>query len=137
MIVSDGFSVYDHRTVRMFDPDSKELTRRPLHEGDVAPMWTYLDWMMSPSSNSAAGMLQKHLILLSHYGSDYPVSLDEERRFFSDTPRKQLSEISPMQSKRQSPAMVSTSNGSLREVFLHAVASNVSTAHRATRQHAR
>ena len=93
MVVSDGFSVYDHRTVRMFDPDSKELTRRPLHEGDVAPMWTYLDWMMSPGSNSAASMLQKHLTVLSHDSSDYPVSLDEERRFFSDTSRKQLSEI--------------------------------------------
>ena len=38
-------------------------------------------------------MLQKHLTVLSHDSSDYPVSLDEERRFFSDTSRKQLSEI--------------------------------------------
>jgi hypothetical protein len=93
MIVADGFSVYDHHSVRMFDAQTETLTRRPLHEGDTASMWTYLDWMMSPSSNSAAGMLQKHLILLSHYGTAYPVSRDEERRFFKDTPRKQLSEI--------------------------------------------
>jgi len=48
---------------------------------------------MSPSSNSAAGMLQKHLILLAHYGKDYPVSPEEEKRFFEETPRKELSEI--------------------------------------------
>jgi hypothetical protein len=56
-------------------------------------MWTYLDWMMSPSSNSAAGMLQKHLILLVHYGKDYPVSREEEQRFFRETSRKELTDI--------------------------------------------
>ena len=49
--------------------------------------------MMSPSSNSAAGMVQKHLILLKHYGKAYPVSPEEEARFFDETPRKELGEI--------------------------------------------
>ena len=92
-IVADEFSVYDHHTVRMFDADSMQLTRRPLHEGDTASLWAYLDWMMSPSSNAAAGMLQKHLILLSHFGTDYPVSVAEEQSFFQQTPRKQLNAI--------------------------------------------
>ena len=93
MITADVFSVYDHHAVRFFDPEARELVRRPLHEGDTASLWTYLDWMMSPSSNAAAGMLQKHLMLLKHFGAEYPVSPDRERLFFEDTPAKQLAEL--------------------------------------------
>jgi len=93
MITADVFSVYDHHTVRFWHPETKSITRRPIQEGDTATLWTYLDWMMSPSSNSAAGMLQKHLILIAHFGKAYPVSPEEEKRFFEETPKKQLSEI--------------------------------------------
>ena len=93
MITADIFSVYDHHTVRFWHPETRTITRRPIQKGDTASLWTYLDWMMSPSSNSAAGMLQKHLILIAHYGEAYPVSPEEEKRFFEETPRKQLSEI--------------------------------------------
>ena len=67
IITADVFSVYDHHTVQMYDPETSRIFKRPIHEGDQASLWTYLDWMMSPSSNSAAGMLQKHLILMAHY----------------------------------------------------------------------
>jgi len=92
-IVADEFSVYDHHTVRFYDPHTRVLERRPLRKGDSASMWTYLDWMMSPSSNSAAAMLQKHLMLLVHYGSDYPISREEEVRFFERTPWKERTRI--------------------------------------------
>jgi hypothetical protein len=92
-ITADIFSVYDHHTVRFWNPETRTVTSRPIQKGDTASLWTYLDWMMSPSSNSAAGMLQKHLILMAHYGKAYPVSPEEEKRFFEETPRKQLSEI--------------------------------------------
>ncbi len=92
-ITADVFSVYDHHTVRLFDPTTRNLVRRPIQQGDTASLFTYLDWMMSPSSNSAAGMLQKHLILLAHYGAAYPVSAEEEARFFSETPRKERSAL--------------------------------------------
>jgi hypothetical protein len=92
-ITADVFSVYDHHTVQMHDPKTGRLFKRPIHEGDQASLWTYIDWMMSPSSNSAAGMLQKHLILMVHYGKQYPPSQQEMERFFKETPRKQLGEI--------------------------------------------
>ena len=92
-IVADAFSVYDHHTVRFFDPQTGTLKRHPIQEGDAGSMWTYLDWMMSPSSNSAAGMLQKHLMLLVHYGKDYPVSREEEARFFEQTPYRERTRI--------------------------------------------
>jgi hypothetical protein len=92
-ITADIFSVYDHHTVRMYDPKTKTLFRRPIKEGDQASLWTFLDWMMSPSSNSAAGMLQKHLILMAHFGRQYPPSPEEEKRFFEKTPKKELAAI--------------------------------------------
>jgi len=93
VITADLFSVYDHHTVKFWHPETRTVSQRPIQKGDAASLWTYLDWMMSPSSNSAAGMLQKHLILLAHYGKAYPVSPEEEKRFFDETPRKELSEI--------------------------------------------
>lgn len=93
MITADVYSVYDHHTVRFFDLGTRALTRRPIQKGDRASLWTYLDWMMSPSSNSAAGMLQKHLILLKHFGKRYPVSPAEAEAFFDNTPRKERSRI--------------------------------------------
>jgi hypothetical protein len=92
-IVADVFSVYDHHTVRFFDLKTRRLARHPLQKGDVGSLWTYLDWMVSASSNSAAGMVQKHLILLAHYGKAYPVSREEEKRFFEKTPRKELDRL--------------------------------------------
>jgi hypothetical protein len=93
MITADVFSKYDHHTVRLWNEATGEITRRPIEPGDRASLYVYLDWMMSPSSNSAAGMVQKHLILLKHYGKAYPVSPEEEARFFDETPRKELGEI--------------------------------------------
>ena len=66
MVTADAFSVRDHHTVGFFDPETKSYVRHPLAIGDTAPMYTYLDWMFSPSSNSAAAMLQKQLILIVH-----------------------------------------------------------------------
>lgn len=93
IITADDFSVYDHHTVPKFDPATGKAWRAPIHKGDQASMWIYLDWMMSPSSNSAAGMLQKQLILLKQYGKAYPPSEEESARFFKETPKKELSAI--------------------------------------------
>ena len=93
IISSDEFGAGDHHTVRFWDSKTRTLSRRPLQAGDRATLYTYLDWMMSPSSNAAAAMLQKHLILMAHFKQRYPVSPDEEKRFFAETSKKQLSSI--------------------------------------------
>jgi hypothetical protein len=93
MITADEFSVYDHHTVRIWDAANNRQIRRPIQKGDTASLYTYLDWMMSPSSNSAAGMLQKHLILLAHFGAAYPVTPEQEAKFFADTKKKDLAQI--------------------------------------------
>ena len=93
IITADDFSKVDHHTVRIRDEATGKIIRRAIQPGDRASLWVYLDWMLSPSSNSAAGMVQKNLILLKQYGKAYPVSAEEEARFFKETPRKELGEI--------------------------------------------
>src|SRR5262245_27322414 len=88
IVVADAFSVSDHHTVPFFDPLEGRFTRRPIRPGDRASLWTYLDWMLSPSSNSAAGMIQRELLLLRHFGSAYPPTAEDERRFLAETPKR-------------------------------------------------
>jgi hypothetical protein len=93
IIAADDFAHGDHHTVRMFDVDTLELTRRSIKDGDQATLWEYLDWMISPSSNAAAAMLMREAMLMRRYGSDYPPAPEEIRRFFRDTPRKELTAL--------------------------------------------
>ncbi len=85
VITADIYSVYDHHTVIKNDPKTGRVWREPIHEGDRASLWTFLDWMMSPSSNSAAAMLEKQLMLMKQFGRAYPPSPEEETRFFEET----------------------------------------------------
>ncbi len=93
VITADGFSHTDHHTVRIFDPETRNLVRRPIKDGDKATVWEYLDWMLSPSSNSAAGMLMRDAMLMRHYGADYPPDEAEIKRFFKETPKKELTAL--------------------------------------------
>jgi hypothetical protein len=93
MITADIFSIIDHHTVPFWNPETRTVSKRSIKRGDTASLWTYLDWMMSPSSNSAAAMLEKNLVSIAHFGKRYPVSPEEEQKFYDETPKKQLSAI--------------------------------------------
>ena len=91
MIEADVFIRTDHHKVPFWQPEHQRLLKRPIIEGDVANFWSYLDWMLSASSNAAASMVLKHAMLLSHFGRDYPVSREKEQAYFTETPKKELS----------------------------------------------
>jgi len=93
IVTADGFSQYDHHTVRMFNVETKALTRRAIQVGDKATLWEFVDWMMSPSSNSAAGMVMREAMLLRQYGTAYPVPEAEIKRFFTQTPKSELTAL--------------------------------------------
>jgi len=56
-------------------------------------LWEYLDWMLSVSSNSAAAMIMRDAMLLRHFGQEYPVSEEQIRAFFDDTPPAELTRL--------------------------------------------
>ena len=93
IMTADEFSHSDHHTIRLFDVETRKLTRRPLADGDQGSVWEYLDWMLSVSSNSAAAMVMRDAMLLKHFGQRYPVSEEEIKTFFSTTPGGKLTKL--------------------------------------------
>jgi hypothetical protein len=89
-VTSDAFAHWDHHTVRLFDPATNTLIRRPLEDGDIGCLWEWLDWTLSISSNSAAAMVMREAMLMRQFGTLYPRPEDELHRFFAETPRAYL-----------------------------------------------
>ena len=93
LVTADEFSVSDHHKLRIFDVENRKLTRRTMKIGDQGSLWEYLDWMLSVSSNSAAAMTMREAMLLRQYGKEYPPSEAEIKRFFKETPGKELTAL--------------------------------------------
>jgi len=92
-VTADAFAHWDHHTIRLFDPPTNTLVRRPVKDGDTGSLWEWLDWMLSVSSNSAASMVMREAMLLRHFGTKYPVSNEEIERFFANTPRTEMTAL--------------------------------------------
>jgi hypothetical protein len=87
MVTADVYSQYDHHTVTFWDPATKVKKGRSIRAGDQGTLWEYLDWMLSASSNSAAGMVQKEVLALKHFGTAYPPPPDQYEAFFKQSPK--------------------------------------------------
>jgi hypothetical protein len=72
-VTADAYIHYDHHKVPFWRPERSRIVHRRLRVGDRANLWTYLDWMLSASSNAAASMVMKQMLLLHHYQRRYPV----------------------------------------------------------------
>jgi hypothetical protein len=93
VVTADAFSQSDHHTVRFFDPKTTTLTRRTIRIGDRGSLYEFVDWMLSPSSNSAAGMVMREAMLLRQFGKAYPPPEAEIARFFAETPKSELTAL--------------------------------------------
>lgn len=93
MVRADEFSRGDHHTVRLWDTENRSLTRRAMKDGDEGSLYDYMDWAVSPSSNAAAATLQRELVLMSAFGTDYPKSYDESRAYLKDTKKTELGKL--------------------------------------------
>jgi len=93
VVTADSFSQHDSHTVRIFDPKTRTLIRRPVQIGDKATLYEWVDWMLSPSSNSAAGMVMREAMLLRQFGAAYPPSEEQIQRFFDATPKPELTAL--------------------------------------------
>ena len=92
-VTADAFIKTDHHKVPFWHPGASALTYRPLEEGDRANLWTFLDWMLSASSNAAASMSIRELMLLVNFRERYPLSDPEIERFFQESARQDLSTL--------------------------------------------
>ena len=92
-VVADDFSIKDHHKVRFWNVEAQKLEYRSIKPGDSGNLYEYLDWALSPSSNAAAAMIQRELLLLSHFGTDYPVSSELSQNFLNNTKKSTLGDI--------------------------------------------
>lgn len=92
-VTADAFSQRDSHTVRIFDVATRKLLRRAIQVGDRAALYEWLDWMLSPSSNGAAGQVMREAMLLRHFGRAYPPQEAEIQRFFAETPKAELTAL--------------------------------------------
>ncbi len=97
-ITADAFvenddHVVDSHLVPIWKQGDPKVLRRPIEIGEVANVWTYLDWMVSASANAAASMMMKNLILLTHFGKEYPPSQAAADEFFAKTSKNQLARM--------------------------------------------
>lgn len=89
-VTADQFITSDHHKVPLWSLEAKNITYRPIQIGDRASLWTYLDWMLSASSNAATSMVIRELMLLVQFRAQYPVADEQTRSFFSQTSKKEL-----------------------------------------------
>ena len=92
-ITADAFIRKDSHKVPKWTWGQSSVDRVPIEEGDTANIYTFLDWMASASSNAAAGMMMKELILLKHFGKDYPVPKPEADAWLKSTKKSELGRI--------------------------------------------
>ena len=90
VVTADEFIQSDHHVVPVWQPGQSRVRYPKIQIGDRASLWTYLDWMLSASSNAAASMVLKHLMLLVQYGKAYPINETEAQQFFKTTSKKEL-----------------------------------------------
>ncbi len=92
-LTANGFIRKDSHVVPFYEIGGDRVRKRPIQEGDTANLWTYLDWMCSSSSNAAAAMLMSQLVLLKHFGTEYPVPVARADAFFADSKKTDLQRI--------------------------------------------
>ena len=93
LVTADEFSVRDHHTIQVFDPNTQVIDRHVMRVGERANQWQYLDWMLSVSSNAAAAMNQRQSMLLRQFGEQFPIPDQAIETFFKKTPRKELTAL--------------------------------------------
>jgi hypothetical protein len=75
VVTADAFIQNDEHDVPVWHPGDPRVLRRPIQLGDRANLWTWMDWMISASSNAAGSELMAHLVLLKQHGRAYDGSL--------------------------------------------------------------
>ncbi len=90
LMTSDSWMGEDEHTVPVWKPGDKAVTNRVIRHGDTWNVYTYLDHMISKSSNAAAALLQRELLLLERFGKEYPVDEARAKEYLAKTPRPDL-----------------------------------------------
>ena len=92
-VIADRFIEHDLHKVPIWNVENRKLSHRPIRIGDAGSLWEYLDWTLSASSNAAASMVLRELLLLRHFRYDYPVSVERAAKFLNKASATELREL--------------------------------------------
>lgn len=93
LVKAGRWAIPNFHTVPFFDPKTNGFFKRTVQEGDVFSLYEWVDHMLSVSSNAAASIVWKELILMRAFGTKYPVDEKTETAFFETTPKSQLKDL--------------------------------------------
>jgi len=90
IVTANAFIRPDDHVVPVWHPGDPKLERRELVEGDQANLWTWMDWMISASSNAAGSVVMSQLVLFKHFGKAYPVPEAQAQAWLASAPKSTL-----------------------------------------------
>ena len=93
LLLADKFIRSDEHKVPFWDAERQRLPYRKIVEGDTANLWSWLDWMLSASSNAAAAMVLREYLLMLRFADRYPVDSPTAEKFFRLTGKKELMQL--------------------------------------------
>ena len=93
-VKAERWCITNVHTVPFFNPDNGEFFKRIVQPEDVFSLYEWVDHMMSVSSNAAASVVWKEMVLMRAFGNDYPVSESVEKKFWATTPKDSLRVLS-------------------------------------------
>lgn len=90
IVRADNWCITNVHTVPFYNPETEEFFKRVVQPQDEFSLFEWADHMLSVSSNAAASIVWKELVLMRSFGKEYPVSADREKKFWTETPKETL-----------------------------------------------
>lgn len=87
MVTGGKWIHVDSHEIPVFNPEDNSFASRPARETDIFSLYEWADHMLSASSNAAASVVWKEMVLMRALGTAYPPTPEEETEFFK-TARK-------------------------------------------------
>jgi len=90
LITADRWVIPNHHQVPVYNREDRKFVSRAIKEGDVFTLYEWADHMLSASSNAAASVVWKEVMLMRKFGKNYPPTPEQEKAFFDKTPKDSL-----------------------------------------------
>jgi hypothetical protein len=90
---SNSFILPDDHVVPFWKRGEQSIRRRVIVDGDDANLWTWLDWMLSASSNAGASTVMGQIAAIKHFGAAYPPSPGQLEDFVVGAPPSTMASL--------------------------------------------
>jgi hypothetical protein len=90
---SNSFIVPDDHVVPFWKRGAPSIRRREIVQGDDANLWTWLDWMLSASSNAGGSTVMGQIAAIKHFGEAYPPSQSQLDAFVQGAPPSTMASL--------------------------------------------